>query len=466
MICQRRAYLVFVCATLAIGTAGCPDNPPETTGPRPQEPGSQEPRPGEYESLRDGAYELMKQSKWCDAKAKWTEAQAAAKRSADSQQEIEAKANYDICERLCGQPPLTGPIIDTPDEEGRPEPVSRDRLIAMYPKGKVVRSLAILDATGRGTNRDWAVLKHQAHFLYEYQVAAETSVKSNDEYEIVFEKDFKEVKQIRALSDGTLEIAPPDDPLFDMTWKAIEEQLAVVYPKYRVIKEVVNIADPGLQRTLTRIAKGLGIPLRDIHVAEVVEKVEKLAGTRIRFVYQSGVGVTSVEPLNNRDRFPDKDELTRIAHNAGLLADLHLAEAAEKRPGEETILRIKDIASMLALPYDVTFNGRVTVKKEPNKPEEGQDLHTLSVPGGEMNVTANVDGNDREGVVRINSGTIHYSPNEKLVTKAEMSVDGTTSFVSRDHLLFGTTAIKSAKMRMWYQAKPVKNEAAVKNSDE
>ncbi len=449
----------------AISVAGCGDGaggkPPEPP-PGPVVPPKEPSAPGE---LRNQAYRLMEERKWCDAAARWVELEEAAQQSENEQGAAEAKGNREICERFCkpqGTPGGGG--SGQPTQSKPPKPISSDRLIEMYPAGKVVRSLATFDATGRGTNRDWAILKGQAHFAYEYRVAAETTVERNDGKQIIFVKDFKDVHQVRALSKSTLEIAPPDDPLFNLVWKAVETNLTVAYPHYRVLKEIVNIADPGLQRTLTRLADELGNPLNNNGVEEVVQKIEKLAGAKVRFKYETGVGVTEVEVLNNSDLFPDKDELTRLAHNAGLLADLYVAEAAEKQPGEQTSLRVEDIASMLALHYDVSLRGHIQVEKKQERTIENQKEQVLSIPDGEIEVGANVKGAYRDGIVRIRSGQIYYSPTERLVTKATMDVDGSSSFVSQDHLLFGTTQVTDGKMRLSYLAKRVESNG--NSSDE
>ena len=454
-------WWMAVFAVLALGLAAValwPKAPPPLPPLPPPKP------PNEHlESMRAKARQLQDKGEWCPAKDAWTEfiekLQSEGGESPDLQDEAERnlKLVHDQCEPKVPVEPNVP--IEVPEPPAPPERVERKTLEAHYPKGRRVRSIAALIINGRGENEAWFV-STELNFSYVYRVGVETIVIENNGSRIVFEQHFKEVSQTRAVCSRDIRIAMPDAPLLDVVWTPLEASILKPIPQYRLVRklaDIVNVIDPGAKRTLTWVAEQLkraGIPMDGANELELVTQIEKLSGMRVRLEYVSGLGVVSTTVLEGNAI--GKEDLVRLAHNSSLLMDYFISRSGEKKVGEEWPVRAQDVSNMTTpVGVDMTVDGELTLLREPDR-KGTKGLQVLSVSPGEIELRGADSSGDQQGKVSVKSGTVEYSPDDKLVQEARLSFGATLDWRSRDHLLFGTKKVRDLTIETYYEAKPIK----------
>jgi hypothetical protein len=427
--------------------------PPEIGHNPPENSISGAPDP-EIQKLHAAAIRLQEEKKWCEAKQKWEELQA--RLPEDSEYREDAERNLKTVARLC-EPPVSFVSeikIPEPPREQRPAEVAEKDLVAFYPVGRTIQSIALLNASGTGTNRQW-IFQGASYFAYQYRVALETEVIENRGTAVVFRQHFNDVVQLRATSKATLELDLPETPILDLVWEPL---ILKPIPNYRGVKklaEIILIADPRLKRTLTFFQKQLkraGVSLDDSEEVEMVALLERVAGKRLEVEYISGLGVTYIKVLDGEQM--DPNDLERLAYNSGLLMDYFLSKSDGAAPGETFEVRAQDVGGMLSIGYDVKVDGELEFKKLPDAGPNGEAV--VEVAGGEVVVDASVDGIDRTGHLKPISGFARYSSEERVVREGRMAWQADTNWITTDHLLFGTEKIRNLKLESYYEASQVK----------
>lgn len=423
----------------------------------------------EIEKLHSEAIRLHGEEKWCEASRAW-DALLAKLPLQDESREYEnwwseAKSMRQIAQSNCNSSKPSKPEISElkvpelpPDQ--RPAKVPEDEVVRFYPEGKTIRSIAFLNMTGSGTNKDW-VFKGSTHFAYQYRVIVETKVLENRGTAVVFEQYFKDVAQLRATSSHELELDLPVNPVLQTVWTAIEENLLQEIPVYRILKkahDIGQIIDPNLKRTLTGFDDFLrrnAQPIMDDGDLEIVQRMDKLSGQRVEIEYVSGLGVVAIKVLGGK-KF-DPDELERLAYHSSLFMDYFVSEG-EKRPLDQPFdVRAEDVGSLCSFAYDMNSSGTLTLKKTGDVDLDGEKLSSVKVEGGKVAVQGRVDGVNRSGTITPKpGGELRYSPDKMLVRWALIEWNADTKWVSTDHLLFGTEKVGQINMKTYYEADIVK----------
>lgn len=295
------------------------------------------PVPAEYAELLTVAREAQLKAEWCAACEAFQK--LSDKLDADKAGLVElrdeAARNLRMLASLCpdkGQPdtipvPDVGVEVEVPKKKVLPEPLLEEAIVDQYPVGKTIRSIGHFVMNGKGSNKSWGV-RGTASFSYFSAVPVVTRVVESDARtgRLVFEQTFDEVVQLRAVSNPTLELAPPDSPVLRTVWPTADPLLKRLSPGYnffRRVTDAINATDPGLKNTLTRASTWLrrgGIEVTATTPdTELAIQVEKLSGSKLRIVYVSGLGVTQISRLEGVPF--NRDELIRLAHASTVLVD-------------------------------------------------------------------------------------------------------------------------------------------------
>lgn len=422
------------------------------------------PEPAWVQSRLVAARQFQQDAKWCDAKAVWVELLDRT-RAGDpyAVERSEAEESRKICEQNCKPPRKPTGQWKRPgtSDEPLPEKVSQDELVEYYPVGKTVHSMSFLNMTGEGTNANW-ILKGTTHFAYQYRVAVETKVKNNSGTAVVFEQHFKEVMQTRAECHDELELNPPDSPILTVVWSELDRNVLSNVPAYRIAKklaEIANGADPNLKWTLTHLSKWLRragqVPAQDDPLPVAI-KVEQLQGTRFEIEYISGLGVTYVKVLD--DKQLDPDLLERLAHRSSLLMDYVIGKEANADDGKPFGVPFKEVRGLSGLENDIDGDGELILQKDQLAEPANDGPIRLSITGGNISIRAAVRGAQRTGTIRpIGNSTsgqdyVLYSKKSHSVQRAMVAWEADFDWFTEDSLLFGTRSLRHVKMTSYYEA--------------
>lgn len=357
---------LLVCGLFGIGAAlyfggGSPDEGitrvPET---------GEDPVSAKIRNQMESARGLGENEQWCESHEKWQqildvfdeELNVRSRSSLRDEIDRNLKSTGEKCQQhdaviettLPGHPDDHRPSSERPVPT--PAPVPEDALVRYYPTGKSVRSIALMNITGRGRNRAW-IFETNAEFAYQHRMLVETKVIENIGTRITFEVTFAEVEQLRAVSDSSVELLPPQSPIVKQVWGQIDRNLRI-HPVYQVARTLVDVADPKLKTTLTNLrdkVKEAGFQIPDTADVQLARKVESLAGHRVRVDYISGIGVTFVDVLEGE--VLERDQLERLAYYGGWLMDYVVGREAQEPVGHEFEVRVEDVAGMIGFGYDL-----------------------------------------------------------------------------------------------------------------
>ena len=430
--------------------------------------------PAEYAELLTVAREAQLKADWCAAREAFQKLKD--KLDADKSEGVELRdetaRNLRMLATLCpgeAKPdtipvPEVGVEVEVPKKKVLPEPLSEEMLVERYPVGKTIRSVGHFVMNGKGSNKSWGV-RGTASFSYLSEVPVETRVVESDARtgRLVFEQTFGEVVQVRAVSNQTLELVPPDSLVLRTVWPTADPLLKRLSPGYflfRRMVEAVNHTDPGLKRTLTRTSGWLrrkGIEVTGATPdTELAVQVEKLSGSKLRIVYVSGLGVTQISRLEGMPF--NRDELIRLAHASTVLVDYFVFPTAKRNPGDKWDVRADDVASLFAL-YDpqAEIGGTISLRRDADS-VAGQ-VAKLALVKGTVTARSEEDGKEHRGQLTVKSGSMSIDLKSLYIRTARVQFSASTLHQSKDHLLFGTEQLRDLKVESRYEAELVGAEA-------
>ncbi len=439
-----------------------PDVPDEIA----DEPASdEEPVAKSPEELRSRALDLQRDAKWCEAEKAWEqllEVLNSVDDERDPQQfREEAEQNLEIVAKRCR--PSGDEVLEVelpePAPEDLPEEVAEEELLDYYPFGQKVRLVGLADITGLGNNKGW-IFDQDAYFAYTYRILAETRVhKAPPDVPSgrrIFRIAFYEVRQTRVVYEEAIRLRPIDNPIMTIFLSEFDRR-AKWHPLYqagKTIAELIQLVDPKGERLLTWWADRLrsrGMRIPRAALCDVAEKIEELEGTVVEVEYISGLGVSHVSVVEGNRR--DPDDLEQLAYTTSVLMDYYIFPNRDAEVGERWEVRAEDVASMIPFGYGYRPRGRIGVQRAKNAELGGQPVRTLHLdPGSTVQIEARGRRVDEEATARIITGVVDYCPNDLLVRRARIAWDGTTTAMSKDHLLFGTENIRNLEVETYYEA--------------
>ncbi len=478
---SRRTLIVivsltgFVLVSIAIGMMWFPPDKQDKQGGKPVTPpggetGRTEELPAHYTELRKAARDAQIKEDWCLAQEEFQK--LSDKLASDKSKLVELRDEVDRNQRmlktLCpGEvTPQSIPIPDkgeevaVPAKKSPPDKLPEEVLLKRYPVGKTIRSVGHFIVNGKGRNTQWG-FRNEASFSYLCQIPTETRVVEKDARagRLVFEQSFGEVVQVRAVSNKTLELVPPDSLVLRIVWPTAEGQLKRLSPGYVVFRTVaaaLSATDPGLKKTLTTASEWLrraGINVTtQTPDTELAVQVEKLSGSRLKIVYVSGLGVTRISRLEGVPF--NRDELIRLAHASTVLVDYFVFPTAKRREGEKWDVRADDLGSLFAV-YDPSaeIGGTISLRRE--KDEVANQVAQLEVVDGTVTASSTVDGKEQSGRLTVRDGKMWFDLKDVYVRRASIKFSASTLHQSRDHLLFGTEQMRDLKVESRYEAELV-----------
>jgi hypothetical protein len=286
---------------------------------------------------------------------------------------------------------------------------------------------------------------------------AETTVSSNNGSRAVFELQVMESVQMRAINKlDSLKLEWPKKSLLSDLAPLFDKGLSHV-PAYRVLRglaTLANLADPGLEHTLTTFAQQLHAEDKLVNPnderTEFVARLGELAGQKLEIEYIRDLGITKIKVLNGK-ALP-ADTLASIAHNSSLLMDYYLFPATEKKEGESWPVDASDVAGLVQDGFDVSAAGQLKITRKKDVDRNQQRLALLEATSGEITLAYDSAGKRQETTIRPKATSILYSIDDKLVREARFDWRAEYAKFSTDHLLFGTEELGDLLLKSYYEA--------------
>lgn len=431
-------------------TGGRKPDEPKDPAESPPDSGLLDECPPEIDRDIIAAYACHQARDWRSAEAAWTKIQDQA--GICPRQAEEVRLNLDLVNRQLVATQVDHWERHPDDDAGAPqEPIPAPSLLSYYPAGKRVKSSAAVDLTGSGTNIRW-FFQGQGHFAYSSQLLMDVTVRENNGTTAVFEWHVIDSSQSRATTRlDSLRLVPPQNSIL-VEWGRGVDRALQGYPHYRTVRrvaDIVNLADPGLERTLTTFADRLQLDGRILGKAEEVElvtRIGELSGQKLQVEYDASQGITKITVLEGRT-LPD-DTLAAIAHNGSLLMDYYLFPATDKRPGDSWTVDVAEVAGLINDGFAVSASGELTIKRD----ADDGGLAVLRATAGEIVLEATVGAERKEATIKPTRSEIRFSIPDKLVREATFDWHANSAVFSTDHLLFGTATLRDLQLKTFYRA--------------
>ncbi len=414
-------------------------------------------------------YKLHEDRKWLEAKEAWKD--LSGKSDLCPRQKEEIEQNLALAERQQNtQNEWSRPESDAAGRPVTPVPVTT--FLAYYPVGRAIRSVAVVNLSGTGSNTRW-FFTTTGSFAYQYRVVSETSVIDNTfgtgDTAARFEVNFLEAAQQRAITEfGALRLELPEDSLINDFLVLGDSQLHR-FPAYRFVRRIVNfatLADPGLEKTLTFFVKQLRLDkavVPDDADVEFAAKVTELAGSKLQITYDVKLGITQIVVLSGKPL--PKETLESIACHSSLLMDYYLFPATNKKVGDSWPVDASEIASLVSDGVGIGASGQLTVTRKPDVERDMQPLAQLELSGGNIFLEADDEGFRRQATLTPIGSEILFNVADKLVHQAKAKWRATDTKFSTNHLLFGTKVMHDVEMESFYWARSLKPKTAPGKAD-
>lgn len=410
----------------------------------------------QYDEQCEEILALHQQAQWQEAVDRWT--QLDGNEELCPRQAAVVSFNLEYAQKQLQEMDNPQSSWERPDGEDRGKPetaASESDFLKFYPAGRKLKSTAMFDTIGSGTNKKW-ILKGRGHFVYRHQVTAQSEVTANNGTRLEVMISFPEVTQLEAVSEHELELIQPDSPILQLVLTQAD-QFGQQFPHYlfaRRVAEIVNTVDPGLKRTLTAGIKLLGNPLQDNDNIELLARVERLSGHKFKVTYVRDLGIIGIELLEG-DPLPLGD-FENLAYNASLLMDYYLFPSQDKKAGEEWDVDASQVSGMLGIHFDSSVSGTLTLAKTADSASDSADAMQMQITGGTVHVESQKNGRRVTTTLTPEEGcTIQYSQEKLFVKSARGSWQTSMLDVSDNHLLVGTENIRDLKISSYYEAELV-----------
>jgi hypothetical protein len=241
--------------------------------------------------------------------------------------------------------------------------------------------------------------------------------------------------------------------VLELIWSELVDKQLQFYPPYRLVKRLAQLyesVDPKGKRLLTGLGKF--VPgLRELNRLELVERIKDLTGHRLEMTYVSGLGVNHVRILQG-DKL-DPEMLTYLARNSSLFCDYFISKADAAKRGEVVAVPVDDVGAIFGGFDQYGATGHIDLRKSAAARAAGDGASLLDVVGGSVEIEASDAGVTRRATLTPRKGVIEYEAGQRLVRRAISVFQADVLWATRDHLLFGTVAMRNLEISGYYEGR-------------
>jgi hypothetical protein len=357
------------------------------------------------------------------------------------------------------------PIVVPPDKPvdvTPPEPVKQPERApdlnlvrqTMRP-GKTYQTHLKGNLTTLGTDLAWGIESVVSiHYVFEGMVDRE--IVENDGEVIVELRHFRDVRSLKI-----------DTDLQNLTLKLGEAKLplllgvGLVFPKAAFVVEQLD----GLSaKPVLDVLRALGVDAARLtgvksRVFKVFTQFDSLTGKSVKIVYwnkEERTGVIQIMPIQG-----SMTESERFLHShSAVLSDVLIFPERNRKPGEPWKVRGDNFTNLIDPGLRAAVQGELTLSRRANRAsrESGQDEVVLAVEDGRLLLVSSERHKGQLGWFEPR-GEMFFSPEEQIVSRAELSGKGLLERVSRNHLLFKTEMKQSPEISVVYSCRMIDTPA-------
>jgi hypothetical protein len=345
-------------------------------------------------------------------------------------------------------------------------PIDSGELIDRYPKGKKWRSLSIFRGRGTGSSSKWG-LKGETEFIITSRYSSQFEVLNQAPREELSEIEIKceilEASTSKIFTKTRLRLSDfsTGDPLFDALIRQLAEKAKKIHPVVQLLisaGKILEGADPNLEKTLTFLAKSLGISpksLANTQDLQILESAKHFEGRTFVVLWTNGYGVTSIEEVldGNSDRRPlDQNELEELAVGADPLAELYVFPSLSKKKGDRWNLDASQASPIFMGMGDAETDGQIRLRYTKDGKFGKESVRSLLIEDGDVEAKVKDGGDEIQLGIESMSGEIRVSAKDGMLLMGNGRGRLIFERISKDHLFFKARISRDLTSEWRYEA--------------
>ncbi|TWU37477.1 hypothetical protein Q31b_42650 [Novipirellula aureliae] len=364
--------------------------------------------------------------------------------------------------------PLSAQTVEIPKEQQkRFTPVDSTELLMRYPKGKTWQALSVLRVNGTGRSSNWGI-EGEAYFVQANRYLTQVKILDNVQFgqtaTIKMRVDVIDAGTSKVVSKQRMRITGFDvgDPVLKYALNKADQAAMIGSPAYRMatilLKKGEQI-DPQYERTLTAVARGIGISvdqLINIKETEWVENPRVYVGCAFELEWVNGFGVTKATQVKSSIGNAPKikvEDIRAWAAGADPLAELYVFPSLAKRIGDKWQLDASRAASIFSGQGDAVSMGKINLRYGSNGSYDTSDVRNLSIVSGDVTVFTESDGQETRYQINSMEGGMKVDNGDAMLLMANGTGDISYNRLSTDHFLFKAELSKNVRAEWRYEAK-------------
>ena len=326
------------------------------------------------------------------------------------------------------------------DPGGPGHAVPEERIRQTYLPGRTYESVLLIDLDGRGTNRDWGITV-DTNFLYHGELQIRRKIESNDGHELVLVQTFTRAQNVVVATDidnisfrnlgvagelllGAIDLAGTVELGLPPGWANLSRSQT---------ETIMN--HPAARAMLSKIASS--------EATKAMGYVDSLQGKSIRLRYIDGRGVQKpVEPIGCT---LDANE-EKVLETTSIISDTYVLPDEQSKAGDRWVIYGRDLMGVLDPSMRASLDGKLNVTR---RKDEGR-FAVIEIDRGSHLKLVTSDDQARYLGDWYPTGNMHFSKDDRIVTRADMSGDFSVKRESTNHWIFKAELHTQPKYNIQY----------------
>lgn len=345
------------------------------------------------------------------------------------------------------------------------QPVDNTRIKETYIPGKTYKTVIQTSIESRGSYANWG-LTWDSNTIFIGEVVFYRDIESNDGNRLVVVQDFEAVKSLKLFTQVdniSLNLGTIGRTILDEVKSAVESTVDLTVAGAVELAAAAQGLPPGTSAMALDFLNKLK-PLPDKAVRNWVADVERdakaklfteigtLNGKKCRIVYESGVGVTGIEPIGCT--LTEKEY--SLIKDTAMISDIYLMKDEKSNEGDTWEIRGADLPAVLDPSISASLTGTLTAQRGKDKNVGDRENHraVIRLRSGVLDLL-NRDDKSEIAARWAPRGEFEYSFKDRIITSGRLTGDLSLVTSSLDHIIFQMKNTVTPKYEVTYHCEIV-----------
>jgi hypothetical protein len=335
-----------------------------------------------------------------------------------------------------------GQTVSRPPQSPPPPPtIGRpDRIRDVLQEGKTYEVITTADLTAPVRDKDWGFEKI-VHLAYRAEVCIHRKIEKNDGHRVVELRQIRSAQMLKATSTVK----------FECLWAKLAGSLVMGFLEgYLGGTGEVTALSAAVLDAIFKAGIWAAEQALNEQNTKVKAMLDSLKGKSVRITYEDGRGVVSLVPVGCTLTEEERDFLFASA----VVTDAFLMPDKASKPGDEWEVDGRAFVDFLPPSWRGVTSGQVWIRREQDFEENGQKYALLRCYRGTLRVNATDQTRTRLATLTP-QGELKYNITKGHIESGNLTLEGSITEASRDHLLFEARFETQPKCQATYSCKMV-----------